>query len=60
MLKLALILFGVAFLNNTIKDATNFDFIETVTTKNPEISGVIVTVIVLIFLLQIFKKRRKK
>lgn len=59
MIKLFIVLFGISFLNGAIKNSTNIDIVDTVTSQYPEFSGVVVTVIVLYAIYKILKGRKK-
>ncbi len=59
MIKLFIVLFVISFLNGAIKNSTNIDIVDTVTAQYPEISGVVVTVVVLYALYKILKGRKK-
>lgn len=60
MIKIILLLFGLAFANSKIKDLTNFDIFETIQTMSPELTSLIITSLILLLIYSMIKNRNKK
>ena len=60
MIKIILLLFGLAFANSKIKDFTNFDIFETIQSMSPELTSLIITALILLLIYSMIKNRNKK
>lgn len=59
MIKLVLLLFGLAFVNSKIEDFTNIDIFSTIQGWSPELTSIIVTGLILLMIYAIYKQKKK-
>ena len=58
-MKLLILIAIAVYANDFIRDFTGFDAVATFTAKNPTLSGIISTIVILLILLKLLRLRKK-